>query len=181
MSSSEGSTRRGWVAGLAGGAAALLALRGVAQGQATDAGVAKKPGDAGAAPKPHAGHEHHDAAPAPALSPAYKALLDASVECVRAGRVCLSRCTDHLAAGMTDMAACQRAVMNMLAVVEAMTTVASYASADPKLVKQLAKACAAYCRACASACQPHSAHHAECKACEDACTACAKACEAVAA
>lgn len=181
MSSSDHSPRRTWLAGLAGGTAAVLALHGLAQAQAGDAGAAKKAGDGGAAPKPQAGHEHQGGVPVSAPTPAHKALLDSSEECARAGRICLSRCTDHLASGMAGMAACQRAVMNMLAVVGALNTVASYGSADPKLLKQLAKTCAAYCRACASACQPHSAQHAECKACEDACTACAQACETFAA
>jgi Cys-rich four helix bundle protein (predicted Tat secretion target) len=196
MSSTEGSTRRGWITGLAGGTVALVALRGVAQAQ--DAGATAKPGDAGvpkkpaATPKPHAGpdhppghdhasHEHHDAPPALALTPAQKLLVESTADCQRAGRVCLARCTEHLAAGMSAMAACQRAVMNMLSVVGAMAEVAAYASADPKLIKQLAKTCAAYCRACAAACQPHAVQHEECKACEEACNACAKACEAMAA
>lgn len=189
MSRIERSTRRTMITGLASGAAAAWAMSAVARAQ--DAGSAEKPASAGApkkpdggsAVKPHAGHDHanHDAPPAPPLSPAHKALLESTEACARAGRVCLARCTDHLAAGMTAMAPCQRAVMNMLAVVEAMASVAGYASADPKLVKQLAKTCAAYCRACAAACQPHAAQHAECKACEDACIACAKACEAMAA
>jgi hypothetical protein len=79
------------------------------------------------------------------------------------------------------MAECQRAVMNMLAVVEAMAQVAGFANAEPKNLKQLAKTCAAFCKSCAASCEPHAAHHEECKACLDACTACAKACEAFAA
>lgn len=76
------------------------------------------------------------------------------------------------------MAECQRSVMNMLAVTEAMSAVAGYRNANPKQVKALAAACAEFCRACAAACEPHKDHHQECRACMDSCIACAKACEA---
>lgn len=109
-------------------------------------------------------------------SPAQKAVIDASARCLDAGSICLARCTDHLAAGMA-MADCQRAVMNMLAVVEAMGTAARYGTADPANLKALAKVCAAFCRACEKACEPHAKMHAECKACGEACRDCAKVCE----
>lgn len=120
-----------------------------------------------------------DAAPLAPPSPQMKAVIDATAQCQAAGRVCLARCTDHLATGTPMMADCQRAVMNMLAVSGAMATVAGYRNADAKNIKSLATTCAAYCRACAKACEPHAAQHEECKACMDACNSCAKACEAI--
>lgn len=105
-------------------------------------------------------------------------ILETTQTCVRDGRYCLARCTDHLAAGTPLMAECQRTVMNMLAVTEAMAEVAGYRNANPKQIKALAVACAEFCRACAKACEPHASHHEECKVCLDSCIACAKACEA---
>ena len=116
-----------------------------------------------------------------ANDPKRKAVVDAVAACVAASRVCLASCTDHLAMGMKDMADCQKSVMNMLAVCEAMAAVAAYNTADLKLSKSLAATCAAFCRSCEKACEPHAAKHAECKACFEACRACASACEAWAA
>lgn len=129
---------------------------------------------------PHAGHKIPDDAPsAPPPSPKLTAIAASTADCQKAGRACLASCTGHLAAGMTSMAACQRAVMNMLAVSGAMADVAGYANADAKLIKSLAATCAAFCRTCEKACEPHAAHHAECKACMEACRTCAAACEAL--
>jgi Cys-rich four helix bundle protein (predicted Tat secretion target) len=190
MAKSADLMRREALAALIGIGATLAAGVASAQGPAP-APSAPKPAAPPAAAKPAvpavlpakpavpAAHVHADAAPAAALSAQHKALIEATSACVRAGRVCLARCTDHLASGSTMMAECQRAVMNMLAVVEAMGQVAGFANADAK--KQVAKACASFRKTCAAACEPHAAHHEECKACMDACTACAKACEAFAA
>jgi len=128
---------------------------------------------------PHAGHKMPDAPAAPPPSPKLTAVAAATAECQKAGRACLAACTEHLAAGMPSMAACQRAVMNMLAVSGAMADVAGFNNADAKLIKSLAASCAAFCRACEKACESHAAHHAECKACMEACRVCATACEAL--
>jgi Cys-rich four helix bundle protein (predicted Tat secretion target) len=130
---------------------------------------------------PHAGHKMvpNDAPPSPPPSPKMKAIAASTAECQVAGRACLAGCTEHLVAGMTSMGPCQRAVMNMLAVSGAMADVVGYANADPKLIKALAATCAQFCRACEKACEPHAAHHAECKACLEACRTCAAACEAL--
>ncbi len=127
-------------------------------------------------------HKHdakHDAAPPAPLSAAHKAVIASTADCLRTGRVCLARCTDHLASGVPMMEHCQRAVMNMLAVVAAMADVAGYANAKPANLKLLANACAEFCRSCAEACKPHASHHEECQACMDACITCAKACDAI--
>jgi Cys-rich four helix bundle protein (predicted Tat secretion target) len=127
----------------------------------------------------HAHHATPNDAPAAPSSPALTAIAASTAECQQAGRACLAACTEHLVAGMTAMAPCQRAVMNMLAVSEAMADVAGFHNADPKHIKALAVACAQFCRACAAACAAHAEHHIECKACMDACKACATACEAL--
>lgn len=161
--------RRELIAGLSGFGAVLVAARADAQ---------SKPATA---PNPHAGHHMADAAPAAPVSNTLQAVIKSTADCQRDGRVCLARCTDHLATGAKMMADCQRAVMNMLAVVGAMAEVAVFRSASEANIKALASTCAAFCRACAKACEPHAQHHEECKACLNSCIACAKACEALAA
>lgn len=130
---------------------------------------------------PHANHHAaaKDASSPSSASPALAAIAASTAECQQAGRACLAACTEHLAAGMKDMAVCQRAVMNMLAVSEAMAEVAAFHNADPKHIKALAAVCAQFCRACEKACEAHAAHHVECKVCMEACKACASACEAL--
>jgi Cys-rich four helix bundle protein (predicted Tat secretion target) len=124
----------------------------------------------------HAEHMQKDAPPRASLTPAARALISSTADCLATGRVCLARCTDHLAAGMRDMAQCQRSVMNMLSVVAAMGDIATYAHAELADAMSLATTCARFCDECAEQCEPHVAHHEECKACRDACLECAKAC-----
>ena len=126
------------------------------------------------------GHAHH-AVPPPSLTDEHRTVITSTAECQRAGRACLARCTDHLASGMADMAACQRAVMNMLSVTGAMADVAGYANSAPADMQSLAAVCARYCEACAQACEPHAVHHEECRACREACLSCARACRDLAA
>jgi Cys-rich four helix bundle protein (predicted Tat secretion target) len=121
-----------------------------------------------------------DAAKTTPLTDIEREIIAATAECTAAGRVCLARCTDHLAAGMKNMERCQKAVMNMLSVTEAMADVAAYRTAGQAERRALAKACAAFCATCAKECEPHAAHHEECAACKNACDRCAKACEAYA-
>ncbi|MCG3171452.1 MAG: hypothetical protein CALGDGBN_03073 [Pseudomonadales bacterium] len=135
--------------------------------------------DEHAAHAAHAGHAAKDAAADRPVSPRLQELIRTASDCLQKGRYCLSRCTDHLAAGTGLMAECQRGVMNMLPVVGAMADVAGYASASHEDMAALATVCARFCRACAKACEPHSPHHEECQACEDACAACAEACDAL--
>jgi Cys-rich four helix bundle protein (predicted Tat secretion target) len=165
MSSENLRQRREVIAGLAGLGAVLAGASAIADAKGSAVG--------------HAGHDMKDAAPPPPLSAAHKALIQSTADCLRAGRLCMARCTDHLAAGTALMADCQRAVMNMLPVVEAMADVAGYANTSQDNLKTLAKTCAQFCRSCAEACEPHAAHHEECKACQDACIDCADACDAL--
>jgi Cys-rich four helix bundle protein (predicted Tat secretion target) len=159
--------RREVLTGLAGVGAALLATEALAQ--------KKDEKKADVAPPKKA---EKDAAPPTAVSPALQAVIDATNACLAAGNICLARCTDHLAAGMPTMADCQRAVMNMLAVSEAVSKVTAYRNSTTKNQKALAAACAEFCRTCAVECEKHADMHAECKACGEACRTCAKACDA---
>jgi Cys-rich four helix bundle protein (predicted Tat secretion target) len=166
--------------GLVGAAAGLLANQVSAQPKPSPASApratpaAKPPGDKSG----HGGHAEHTVTPAAPVPPGLQAIVESTAACLREGRVCLAHCTEYLAAGHR-MEQCQRAVMNMLAVTAAMADVAGYRNADPKNIKALATSCAAFCRACAAACEPHKDHHAECKACFEACVTCAKACESL--
>lgn len=108
-----------------------------------------------------------------------KKLVDLTQDCLKTGATCLSHCNELLAKGITNMAECQKSVMNMLAVCEALSKVAAYHNADEKLIKSLAKTCAEYCRACQKSCEKHAQHHAICKECMESCIACAKACESL--
>jgi Cys-rich four helix bundle protein (predicted Tat secretion target) len=171
--------RRELIAGVAGFGAMLAAAHGVnAQPKPTEPAKTPASGAAPAPGKPADRPRMKDAPPAAPISPQLAAIIESTARCVRDGRVCLARCTDHMAQGMGMMAECQRAVMNMLAVTEAMAQVAGYRNAAARDIKALTTACAQFCRACASACEPHKDHHEECKACMEACLACAKACEA---
>jgi Cys-rich four helix bundle protein (predicted Tat secretion target) len=192
--------RRDFIAAAVGALTVSNALsRSVAQAEANAIG-AQKPG-AGkpiAAPpkpgasKPIAGPEKPGAGkpvaapqkpgagkPIAAPSADISAVIDSVGECLKTGQRCLAHCTDSFAAGHVKMAACQRALLNMLAICEATAKLAAYHSADPKDLKAVISACASFCRACAKACEPH-ARSAECKACHDSCVACAKACDAYA-
>lgn len=112
-----------------------------------------------------------------AVSAELKAVRDTTAKCIGLGETCMAHCTDYMEVNH-KMADCQRAVMNMLAVCEALNRVAHYNNSDVKMMKALAANCADYCNACAKECEPHAAGMEECKACMDACKECAKACEA---
>jgi Cys-rich four helix bundle protein (predicted Tat secretion target) len=125
-------------------------------------------------------HMDHGMPKARTVSKELKELRDSTYECKKVGEICLALCNDVLAGGSTSMADCQSSVLNMLAVVEAMSKTATYNSVDSKLIKSLARTCAEFCRSCEKECKTHSEMHAECKNCMDACIRCAKACDAYA-
>ena len=84
--------RRDVIAGLAGLGAVLASAVAFAEADA--------PADA------HAGHAMKDAVPAPQPSAAHKRLIESTAACLKAGRFCMARCTDHLASGTALMADC---------------------------------------------------------------------------
>jgi len=168
--------RRDFIAGmgtLAAAAAAAVAVDGVARADHHKDHGKGAAGGARGGKKPMA--------PDKPMPKELQQIIATTTRCLERGELCLAHCTDNLAAGDTSMADCQRGVMNMLAVCEATFRAASYRSADPKSLKALARVCADFCRACAKACEPHAAHHTECKDCMEACAECARACDAYAA
>lgn len=122
------------------------------------------------------------AAEAPAAAPKAdgynKALLEATLGCVRAGELCFDRCVRSLSAGDKSMAECAGTTRAMLPMCEAMSQLTLLNS---KHLKELAAVCAKTCRDCEAACKKHAKHHAECKACMESCQKCALECEKVAA
>ena len=116
-----------------------------------------------------------DAKAAPAVN---QALLDAAMDCVRAGEACLDHCIRSLSTGDKSMAECAGTVRAMLPMCRALIEFNRLGSAH---LKALAALCAKVCRDCEKACEKHANHHAECKACMESCQKCAAECEKAAA
>jgi Cys-rich four helix bundle protein (predicted Tat secretion target) len=129
---------------------------GSGSGSSSGSGPAKAAGSA-------AGHDH-----AAHGSGANAALAMALAHCEIAGNACLAHCLVLLGDGDTSMGGCARAVRDMLAVCEMMSTLVSSGSA---FFKDAAALCAKACGACKRECEKHIADHPECKACFDGCDA----------
>ncbi len=121
-------------------------------------------------------HSRHEMVKKRVWSKTEKDLLTATAECESVGKICVSHCFDLISAGKTDMLACQKAVMNMLAVVEALHTTVSYGSASRSNLIMLTKACKSFCQLCKEECDKHAKHHSACKECAISCDKCVKAC-----
>ncbi len=113
-------------------------------------------------------HEH---GPAP-----HQALIDAGLNCVNRGEVCVNHCIGLLSSGDTSMKDCLRAVSAMLPMC---STLARLAALDAARLKDFAKVCIDVCADCEQECKKHQDHHAVCKACAESCAACIKECKAV--
>lgn len=123
-------------------------------------------------PAPGAGHEHHQGSGTPNA-----ALISAAHECMATGDICVQHCVDRLSQGDQTMADCARSVLQMRAMVGALSQLAAQNS--PRL-KELAAVCAKACRDCEAQCRKHE-QHPPCKACGDACAKCAAECDKTAA
>jgi Cys-rich four helix bundle protein (predicted Tat secretion target) len=119
--------------------------------------------------KPAAGHEHHGGA-----GP-NQALIDASHECMAAADACISHCIDRLSQGDKSLGDCARSVLQMRALVNAVSLLA--AQNAPRL-KETAALCAKACRDCEAECRKHE-QHPQCKRCGEACAKCAAECDKV--
>jgi Cys-rich four helix bundle protein (predicted Tat secretion target) len=124
----------------------------------------------GTAAGPAASQERQDAS-------LRQAVVDACADCMKTGEACLAMCNEMLRHGMTDVAECHARVVDMLAMCEAMGSMAAANASPPTRLKALAALCADTCRDCARACEPQAARHAECKTCMDDAAACAQACD----
>lgn len=110
--------------------------------------------------------------------PANQALVDAALDCVRTGEICLQHCIRLLSTGDKSMAECAATVRAMLPLCEATAQLGLQSSVH---LKALAAVCGKACRDCEAACKKHQHHHAECKACFESCQKCAAECEKFAA
>ena len=115
-----------------------------------------------AAQSPHQ-HSHGTAA--------LQTLADKAGDCVSKGEVCLTHCYELLAQGDKSMASCAKSVREMLALCNALRSIAS----------QEAPIAQDACTRCEAECRKHEEMHAACKACAEACAACAAECKRVAA
>jgi Cys-rich four helix bundle protein (predicted Tat secretion target) len=113
---------------------------------------------------------HHDASGSP--------LLDAALQCVKAGEVCQAHCLDLFAEGDNSVAACARAVALMKPVCLALSEMAAQKS---PLLPRYAAVANDVCQNCEAECRKHAEKHAACKACMDSCAACAQECARIAA
>lgn len=109
------------------------------------------------------------AAPTPAKpSEANQALAAAAAACVNSGSACLQHCLSSLGTGDTMMAACSKAVADMLAQTRALVDLAN---AGSKHLKAAAKVASDIAKDCEAECRKHQAMSAVCKKCGEDCSA----------
>lgn len=116
-------------------------------------------------------HSHHMMHAIPADR---QKVIDASLDCVKAGQECVQHCIDMFKMKDTSMAVCADTVQEMLATCNALSQLASY---DSKHLKDFAKICINVCKDCKKECDVHADKHSACKACAESCDDCIKACE----
>lgn len=90
----------------------------------------------------------------------------AAAGCTASGDACLAHCLRLMGQGDTSLAACAKGVVVMLAICDAIGTLADNQS---RHLRALASLCKDVCEDCAEACEPHAGHHAECGECLQAC------------
>lgn len=97
--------------------------------------------------------------------------------CIAAGQICLQHCLGLLGVGDTTLAECARAVVDMIAVSQAIQALA--AAGSPALKAQAVVAVAALTR-CEEACRKHAAQHEACRTCATRCATALKECHRLA-
>ena len=105
-------------------------------------------------------------------------LFDSANNCIKAGLVCGDHCLREFAAGDVSLAACARAVDEMLSLCGALAKLASLRSS---YLLAMAKVALVGCQDCETECRKHAEKHPPCKACAEACAACAAECKRMAA
>lgn len=88
----------------------------------------------------------------------------------------MTHCIEILASGDASMAACARAVRDMLAVC---ATSRSLILTGSSFAGQQVALCREACVICRGECLPHAEHHASCGACAEACAAATAAIDAL--
>jgi Cys-rich four helix bundle protein (predicted Tat secretion target) len=107
---------------------------------------------------------------------AISSLFDAANNCLKAGLVCNDHCLQQFGAGDASLAACARAVDQMLSLCG---TLAKLASLNSSYLPALAKVALIGCQDCETECRKHAEKHPPCKACAEACAACAAECKKI--
>lgn len=153
--------RREMLGGIGALAATALTV-GTAYAQNTK-GAAKA-----AAPAAHSHHHHGNSAKA-------ELLIDAVVDCINKGEVCLAHCIMLMGDGDKSVAGCARSVNETVALCESLRKLAAQGSPRAAEVARIARAA---CLDCEKECRKHEAKHAECRECAKSCAKCAKECEA---
>jgi Cys-rich four helix bundle protein (predicted Tat secretion target) len=113
----------------------------------------------------HSHHKHH--------APKHQDLVDAALECVAKGQVCINHCLELMATGDTSVAECAKSVNLTIPFCDAF---ARFAVADADMLKDMAKMCVKVCDNCEKACQEHEDEHVECFECAEACRNSIRAC-----
>ena len=93
-------------------------------------------------------------------------LIDASFECLKTGEACLDHVATTLSSGDTMMAGCMTTVRDMLAVMGALSKLAT---ANSKSLPGAARLAIESCGACEAECRKHAEMHVICRDCADAC------------
>lgn len=109
--------------------------------------------------------------------PKYKALEKATADCVATGNDCLRHCLGMYAMKDTSMAGCANSVVQLIAVCNALQTLAAVNSEH---TGHFAKVVEMICTDCQKECEKFP-KIAECKTCGEACKACAEECRKVSA
>jgi Cys-rich four helix bundle protein (predicted Tat secretion target) len=105
-----------------------------------------------------------------------QALVDAALDCVNRGSVCMTHCVTMLSNGDTSLKDCMRTISSLLPVCEAL---ARMAAIDARHLRDIALLAIDVCGDCEEQCRRHAHHHAQCKNCADACLVCIKQCKKV--
>ncbi|MBF0369137.1 MAG: four-helix bundle copper-binding protein [Magnetococcales bacterium] len=114
-------------------------------------------------------HAHHHGG-----GTANEAVIDAALDCVKTGSICLDHCITLLGSGDVAMKECMDSVSEML---PACSALARLAALDSAHLKQFAQVCITICIACEKACAQHKDKHAQCRACMESCQKCIAACK----
>lgn len=103
------------------------------------------------------------------ISKQENALLDSLAACTRTGEICIAHCIRLIANGEHQMVDCQKSVLNMVALAEALHGVVAYGTAEKEHVTSLVKTAQMFMANCEKECLKHAKYHAECRECAEAC------------
>jgi len=106
------------------------------------------------------------------MNSAYKASIDACLQCAAACDYCASSCLKEL--DVNQMAKCMQLDMECAAICR---TAAQLMSIESDYANAVCQLCADVCNACASECKKHDMDH--CQRCAEACSGCAEECSSM--